>query len=51
MVSGVISGNTDNSATFGFNSNGNTINFSTTGFEKFIFADSSLDYSTLTNGA
>ncbi|MEH1830980.1 MAG: hypothetical protein V7L29_02585 [Nostoc sp.] len=50
LVSGVISGNTVNSASFSFNSNGNTISLSTTGFEKFIFADSSLDYSTLANG-
>jgi hypothetical protein len=48
--SGVISGNTLN-ANITFNSNGNSISFSTTGFEKFIFADSSFCYSSLANGA
>ncbi|MBG1262309.1 hypothetical protein [Nostoc commune] len=47
LVSGVISGNPLNSANFSFNG----ISLSTTGFEKFIFADSSLSYSTLVNGA
>jgi hypothetical protein len=51
IVSGVISGNTLNSANITFNNNGNSISLSTTGFEKFIFADSSFCYSTLTNGA
>ncbi|WP_375514991.1 hypothetical protein, partial [uncultured Nostoc sp.] len=51
IVSGVISGNTLNSANISFNNNGNSISLSTTGFEKFIFADSSFSYSTLANGA
>lgn len=51
IVSGVISGNTLNSANISFNNNGNSISLSTTGFEKFIFADSSFCYSTLANGA
>jgi hypothetical protein len=34
-----------------FNSNGNSISLSTTGFEKFVFADSSFCYSSLANGA
>lgn len=51
IVSGVISGNTLNSANISFNNNGNSISLSTTGFDKFIFADSSFCYSTLTNGA
>ncbi|MEH2336605.1 hypothetical protein [Nostoc sp.] len=33
----------------GFNNNGNPISFTTTGVEKFIFADSSFCYSTLAN--
>lgn len=51
IVSGVISGNTLESANISFNNNGNTITMSTTGFEKFIFADSSFSYCTLANGA
>ena len=51
IVSGVISGNTLESANISFNNNGNSISLSTTGFEKFIFADSSFCYSTLANGA
>ncbi|MEH2061589.1 MAG: hypothetical protein V7K50_04835 [Nostoc sp.] len=51
IVSGVISGNTLNSANISFNNNGNSISLSTTGFDKFIFADNSFSYSTLTNGA
>lgn len=51
IVSGVNSGNTLNSANLTFNSNGNSISLSTTGFEKFIFADSSFCYSSLANGA
>ncbi|MEH2120512.1 hypothetical protein [Nostoc sp.] len=50
-VSGVISGNPLKSANITFNNNGNFISLSTTGFEKFIFADSSFCYSTLVNGA
>ncbi|MEH1866783.1 MAG: hypothetical protein V7K69_17490 [Nostoc sp.] len=50
FVSGVISGNTLN-ANITFNSNGNSIILSTTGFEKFIFADSSFCYGSLANGA
>jgi hypothetical protein len=50
LVSGVISGNALNSANITFNNNGNSISLSTTGFEKFIFADSSFCYSTLANG-
>ncbi|MEH2300655.1 MAG: hypothetical protein V7K88_17055 [Nostoc sp.] len=50
-VSGVISGNPLKSANITFNNNGNSTSFSTTGFEKFIFADSSFCYSTLANGA
>ncbi|MCC5598157.1 hypothetical protein [Nostoc favosum] len=49
LVSGVISGNTLKSANITFNNNENPISFSTTGFEKFIFADSSFCYSTLAN--
>ncbi|MCC5663136.1 hypothetical protein LC653_04080 [Nostoc sp. CHAB 5784] len=51
IISGVISGNTLNTANITLNSNGNSISLSTTGFEKFIFADSSFCYSTLANGA
>ncbi|WP_298908377.1 hypothetical protein [uncultured Nostoc sp.] len=51
IVSGVLSGNTLESANISFNNNGNSISLSTTGFEKFIFADSSFCYSTLANGA
>ena len=50
-VSGVISGNPLKSANITFNNNGNFISLSTTGFEKFLFADSSFCYSTLVNGA
>jgi hypothetical protein len=51
IISGVTSGNTLNSANISFNNNGNSISLSTTGFDKFIFADSSFSYSTLGNGA
>jgi hypothetical protein len=51
IVSGVTSGNILNSANISFNNNGNSISLSTTGFDKFIFADSSFSYSTLGNGA
>ncbi|MEH2436423.1 MAG: hypothetical protein V7K25_19615 [Nostoc sp.] len=44
-------GNTLKSANLTFNNNENSISLSTTGFEKFIFADSSFCYSTLANGA
>ncbi|MEI1375220.1 hypothetical protein PQG02_17845 [Nostoc sp. UHCC 0926] len=47
-VSGVISGNSLNPANITFNNNGNSITLSTTGFENFIFADSSLSYRSLT---
>ncbi|MEH2237896.1 hypothetical protein [Nostoc sp.] len=47
-VSGVISGNSVNPANITFNNNGNLITLSTTGFENFIFADSSFSYSRLT---
>ncbi|MEH2277401.1 MAG: hypothetical protein V7K40_22095 [Nostoc sp.] len=46
-VSGIISGNSLNPANIIFNNNGNLITLSTTGFENFIFADSSLSYSNL----
>ncbi|MEH2247038.1 hypothetical protein [Nostoc sp.] len=51
LVSGVTSGNPLKSANITFNNNGNSISLSTTGFEKFLFADSSFCYSTLANGA
>ncbi|MEH1841376.1 MAG: hypothetical protein V7L20_22130 [Nostoc sp.] len=44
-VSGVISGNSLNPANITFNNNGNLITLLTTGFENFIFADSSFSYS------
>ncbi|MEH1969842.1 hypothetical protein [Nostoc sp.] len=47
-VSGVISGNSLNPANITFNNNGNLITLLTTGFENFIFADSSFSYSNLT---
>ena len=47
-VSGVISGKSLNPANITFNNNGNLITLSTTGFENFIFADSSFSYSRLT---
>ncbi len=47
-VSGVISGNSLNPANITFNNNGNLITLLTTGFENFIFADSSFSYSSLT---
>ncbi|MCC5630250.1 hypothetical protein LC613_20415 [Nostoc sphaeroides CHAB 2801] len=47
-VSGVISGNSLNPANITFNNNGNLITLSTTGFENFIFADSSFSYTSLT---
>ncbi|MEH2333805.1 hypothetical protein [Nostoc sp.] len=46
-VSGVISGNSLNPANITFNNNGNLITLSTTGFENFIFANSSFSYSNL----
>ncbi|MDZ8237623.1 MAG: hypothetical protein RMZ69_10700 [Nostoc sp. ChiQUE01a] len=46
-VSGVISGNAVNPANISFNNNGNVITLSTTGFENFIFADTTLSYNTL----
>jgi hypothetical protein len=46
-ISGVIDGKTLNSATIAFNNNGNSITMSTTGFERFVFADGSFSYSTL----
>jgi len=45
IVSGVISGNILKSANISFNN----ISLSTNGFDKFIFADSSFSYITLTN--
>ncbi|HYX15358.1 MAG TPA: hypothetical protein VE944_13525 [Nostoc sp.] len=51
LVSGVISGNILKSANIIFNNNENSISLSTTGFEKFVFADSSFYYTTLANGA
>ncbi|MFN6450599.1 MAG: hypothetical protein RMX59_035445, partial [Nostoc sp. DedSLP05] len=47
VISGVISNNALNPANINFNHNGNVITLSTTGFENFIFADSTLSYNTL----
>ncbi len=47
-VSGIISGKSLNPANINFNNNGNLITLSTTGFDNFIFADSSFSYSSLT---
>ncbi len=47
IISGVISGNALNPANISFNDNGNVIILSTTGFENFIFADTTLSYNTL----
>ncbi|MBW4430185.1 MAG: hypothetical protein KME50_39135 [Nostoc desertorum CM1-VF14] len=46
-VSGVAFSNPNEVVNITFKDNGNSITLLTTGFEKFIFADSSLDYSNL----